>query len=148
MKADYSAQITKNLTRLRQERGLTQTELDRALGLREGRTGAIERGTGKMLHAEAIGYAFALEVPVTAFLAGPDAGYLNISRHWKRNRMIISELVRMLREFETLVEGGWVWYCQTVLEPYFRKLFAEGGKITEKNVPKPFWRVEIKKKPA
>lgn len=148
MKSNYSRQITKNLIQLRLERGLSQTQLDRAIGVREGRTGAIERGTGKMLYAEAVGYAFALDVPVTAFLSAEDPGYLNISRHWKRNRMIISELVRMLREFETLVEGGWVWYCQAVLEPYFRKLFAEGGKITEKNVPKPFWRVEIKKKPA
>lgn len=143
MKEKYTKQITENLIRFRKDRGLSQIELDRAIGVREGRTGAIERGTAKMLHAEAVGYALALEVPVTAFVAGPDPGYLNISKHWKRNRLIIAELVRMLREFELIVENGWVLYCQKVLEPYFRKHFEQGGTITKKNAPKPFWRIDF-----
>lgn len=105
--------------------------------------GAIERGERVATIDELINIALAIEVPIVHLIYGEDPGLLDIRKHWPRNRKIITSLVWMLRDFERQVESGWVLYCQKVLEPYFRKLIAEGGSVTKGNAPKPIWRVDV-----
>lgn len=140
MKMSYEKEIAKHLKMYRRQSGMTQEDIDAALGLKEGRYGRIERAVTEITLSEAANIAMTLNVPIMALLVGDDPGVLDIRKHWPRNRVIIAELVRMLRDFEAGVEAEWVPYCQRVLEPYFRRLIAENGRVTEKNAPRPVWK--------
>lgn len=143
MKMKYSHIISKNFGKYRSQAKISRKKLAESTSIPEWKLGAIERGERVATIDELINIALAIEVPIVHLIYGEDPGLLDIRKHWPRNRKIITSLVWMLRDFERQVESGWVLYCQKVLEPYFRKLIAEGGSVTKGNAPKPIWRVDV-----
>lgn len=81
--------IRGNIERIRQERGLTQTELATRAGMQRNTIGTIERGTRLVTVNDLLPIAYALEVSLRELLNGPenrrvDGGTLG----WARRTLI------------------------------------------------------------